>query len=79
MVALPYAALGLGIGGTVAVNVAAGVAFGMVGAIVAAWPAVALVLSYELLMLVVRDSARTAPRSGYARARAASLPQRSRL
>jgi Protein of unknown function (DUF2637) len=58
---LAYTALGLGISATLAVNVAAGLAFGPVGAIVAAWPAPALVISYELLMLIVRRSARTAP------------------
>lgn len=54
---LAYAALGLGISATLAVNVAAGLAYGPVGAIVAAWPAPALVISYELLMLIVRRSA----------------------
>jgi hypothetical protein len=33
----------------------------MVGAIVAVWPAPALVISYELLMLIVRRSAAPAP------------------
>jgi hypothetical protein len=45
---LAWSALGLGIAATVAANVAAGLASGPVGAIVAAWPAVALVISYEL-------------------------------
>ena len=53
---LAYAALTLGIAATLAANVAAGVAFGPVGAIVAAWPAPALVISYELLMIVIRSS-----------------------
>lgn len=53
---LAYLALGLGISATVAVNVTAGLAFGPVGALVAAWPAPALVISYELLMVVVRSS-----------------------
>lgn len=52
---------GLGISATLAVNVAAGLANGVVGAIVAAWPAPALVISYELLMLIVRRSARPVP------------------
>jgi transposase-like protein len=47
---------GLGISATVAVNVTAGLAFGVVGAIVAAWPAPALVISYELLMVVIRSA-----------------------
>ena len=59
--ALAYVALGLGIAATLAANIAAGLAYGAVGAIVAAWPAPALVISYELLMLVIRNSARPAP------------------
>jgi hypothetical protein len=47
--------LGLGIAATVAANSAHGVAHGPVGAVVAAWPALALVGSYELLMLMVRN------------------------
>lgn len=58
---LAYSALGLGIGATLAVNLAAGLAFGVVGALVAAWPAPALVISYELVMLVIRGSVRAAP------------------
>lgn len=46
--------LGLGILATLAANVATGLTHGPVGAIVAAWPAVALVLAYELLMWLVR-------------------------
>ncbi|WP_307827780.1 DUF2637 domain-containing protein [Planomonospora sp. ID82291] len=49
--------LGLGILATLAANVAHGWAHGPVGAIVAAWPAVALVLSYELLMGLIRRGA----------------------
>ncbi|MET8381589.1 DUF2637 domain-containing protein [Streptosporangium canum] len=52
--------LGLGILATLAANVATGWAHGPVGAIVAAWPAVALVLSYELLMGMIRRSPGTA-------------------
>lgn len=46
--------LGLGIAATLAANVAHGAGHGPMGAIVAAWPAVALVGSYELLMSLVR-------------------------
>ncbi|MEU4405050.1 DUF2637 domain-containing protein [Streptosporangium sp. NPDC023963] len=49
--------LGLGILATLAANVAVGWAHGVVGSIVAAWPAVALVLSYELLMGMIRRGA----------------------
>ena len=48
--------LGLGIAATLATNVAHGLGHGPVGAAVAAWPAVALIGSYELLMMVVRSS-----------------------
>ena len=46
--------LGLGITATLAANVAHGLGLGLTGAAVAAWPAVALVGSYELLMLIIR-------------------------
>jgi Protein of unknown function (DUF2637) len=48
--------LGLGIAATLAANVAHGLGRGLVGAAVAAWPAVALFGSYELLMMVIRGS-----------------------
>jgi Protein of unknown function (DUF2637) len=49
--------LAAGISATLAANVAAGLHFGPVGAVVAAWPALALVGSYELLMLIIRSGA----------------------
>lgn len=51
---LAYLGLALGIVATIAANVAHGVDHGRVGAVVAAWPAVALVVSYETLMAIVR-------------------------
>ena len=48
--------LGLGITATLAANVAHGLGHGLMGAAVAAWPAVALVGSYELLMMIIRSS-----------------------
>lgn len=71
---LAYGALGLGIAATLAANVAAGLASGPVGALVAAWPAPALVISYELLMLVIRSAARPEPESGTATGLAAVPP-----
>jgi len=50
--------LGAGIGATLAANVLAGVSAGLLGAVVAAWPALAFVGCYELLMVLVRASAR---------------------
>jgi hypothetical protein len=58
--ALAWALLDAGIGATLAVNVLAGVPSGPLGAVVAAWPAVAFVGCYELLMMLVRASARRA-------------------
>jgi hypothetical protein len=48
--------LGLGIAATLAANVAHGLGHGLIGAAVSAWPAVALVGSYELLMMVIRGA-----------------------
>jgi hypothetical protein len=48
--------LGLGIAATLAANVAHGLGHGLIGAAVAAWPAVVLVGSCELLMMVIRSS-----------------------
>lgn len=48
--------LGLGIAATLAANVVHGLGHNLVGAAVAARPAVALVGSYELLMMVTRSS-----------------------
>lgn len=50
--------LAAGIGATLLANVLAGLSWGPLGAVVAAWPALALVGSYELLMLIIRGSAR---------------------
>lgn len=54
--------LSLGIAATLAANVAHGLGHGHgpIGAAVAAWPAVALVGSYELLMMNIRGAAQTA-------------------
>ena len=77
---LAYVALGLGIAATLAANVAAGLSFGPVGALLASWPAPALVISYELLMIILRTSARAAATAPAAdtRTRAARQPERSR-
>jgi hypothetical protein len=46
--------LGLGIAAAFAANVAHGLGHGLIGAAVAAWPAVTLVGSYELLILIIQ-------------------------
>jgi hypothetical protein len=58
--------LGVGIAATLAANVAHGLGHGVAGAAVATWPAVVLVGSYELLMMVIFSSqvpADVAPRT----------------
>jgi len=52
--ALAYGLLALAIAATLAANVASGWAHGPIGALVAAWPAVALVGSYEMFMWLIR-------------------------
>jgi Protein of unknown function (DUF2637) len=48
--------LGLGIAATLTANMAQGWSHGLVGAVVAAWPAVSLVGSYELLVWLIRTA-----------------------
>jgi hypothetical protein len=47
--------LGAGIVATVGANLAHGIGHGPIGALVSAWPALALVGSFELLMMLVRS------------------------
>jgi hypothetical protein len=49
--------LALGIVATLAANMAQGWSHGPVGAVIAAWPAVSLVGSYELLLWIIRTAA----------------------
>lgn len=51
--ALAWWLIGLGIVATLAPNVAHGLGHGLIDAAVAAWPVVALVGSYELLMMII--------------------------
>jgi hypothetical protein len=48
-------ALAAGVAATVGANLAHGLGHGPIGALVAVWPAVSLVLSYELFMLIIRS------------------------
>ncbi|TDE39477.1 DUF2637 domain-containing protein [Actinomadura sp. 6K520] len=50
--------LAVGIVATVGANVAHGASHGVIGAMVSAWPALALVGSFELLMTLTRNAAR---------------------
>jgi len=54
--------LGLGIAATLTANMAQGWSHGPVGAVAAAWPAVSLVGSYELLVWLLRTSGTAEPR-----------------
>ena len=53
--------LGAGIVATVGANLAHGVGHGPVGALVSAWPALSLVGSFELLMMLIRSGRGTWP------------------
>lgn len=55
--ALAKWSLGVGITATIGANVAHGMNRGPIGAVVSAWPALALVGSFELLMLLTRSAA----------------------
>ena len=54
--------LGTGIVATVGANLSRGVGHGPVGALVSAWPALALTGSFGLLMMLIRTELRPAPR-----------------
>jgi uncharacterized protein DUF2637 len=55
---LAYFELWLGITATISANVAHGIGHGPIGALVSAWPAVALIVSYELLMKLIRTGSK---------------------
>ncbi|MGI8330382.1 DUF2637 domain-containing protein [Actinomadura scrupuli] len=55
--ALAKLSLGVGIVATIGANVAHGLNHGAIGALVSAWPALALVGSFELLMTLTRNAA----------------------
>jgi hypothetical protein len=55
--ALAWATLAAGIVATITVNLLSGIEYGVIGAIIAAWPAAAFVGTYELLMVLIRRSA----------------------
>lgn len=50
--------VGAGIVSTLAANVLDGVAFGILGSIIAAWPAAAFVGAYEMIMVLIRAGGR---------------------
>ena len=64
--------LGLDIVATLAANVVHGLGYGPSGAVLPAWPAVALVSSYELLMVIIRSA--QAPPSAAAGPEHSALP-----
>lgn len=72
--ALARCMLGLGVAATVAANVTYGVAFGVLGAIIWAWPAVAFVGAVEVDLLMVRKARRETSGSDLANAHWAPVP-----
>lgn len=50
---LARAMMALGVGATVAANVAYGITFGLVGAVISAWPSIAFIGSAEMLMIMI--------------------------
>ena len=68
--------VGLGIAATLTANMAQGWSHGPVGAVVAAWPAVSLVGSYELLVWLIRTSGHSRTRAaGWAPLRRRAAPR----
>ncbi|GAA3591689.1 hypothetical protein GCM10022419_088180 [Nonomuraea rosea] len=61
--ALARWALALGVAATLAANILHGIERGPLAAALAAWPAIALVISYELIMWVVRSGREIADRT----------------
>jgi hypothetical protein len=57
--ALARWSLAAGIVATIGANVAHGAAHGVIGALVSAWPALALIGSFELLMTLIRNAIQT--------------------
>jgi hypothetical protein len=73
--ALAWWCLGAGIAATVSANLAHGLGHGPVGALVSAWPALALVGSFELLMMLIRaERSSTAEQPSMASPRQAAPP-----
>jgi Protein of unknown function (DUF2637) len=64
--------LGAGIAATIGANLAHGLGHGPIGALVSAWPALALAGSFELLMTLIRTTRQAA--IGYSAAPPASQP-----
>jgi hypothetical protein len=58
--ALAQWCLGAGIAATIGANLAHGIGHGLIGALVSAWPALALAGSFELLMTLIRTGRRHA-------------------
>lgn len=75
---MAWCLLGVGIAATLAANVLDGIGAGPLAAGIAAWPAMALVGSYEMLMLLVRGSARRDRSPDRSRTRPESTPESTR-
>jgi hypothetical protein len=74
--------LGAGIAATIGANLAHGLGHGPIGALVSAWPALALAGSFELLMTLIRTEphpTQTAIPAGYERHAASTVEHRAPL
>ena len=67
--------LGLGIAATLTANMAQGWSHGLVGAVVAAWPAISLVGSYELLVWLIRTPGKSRTQAAGRAPRRRGLPR----
>jgi hypothetical protein len=56
--------LGLGVSATVAANVAYGVVYGWLGAVISAWPAIAFVGAAEMMITLVKRATQAVPGPG---------------
>jgi hypothetical protein len=77
--ALAKWSLGVGIVATIGANVAHGLNHGAISALISAWPALAFVGSYELLMLLTRNATSPQPADPFDQFRSMSVPNRRRL
>ena len=66
--------LGIGIVATVGANLAHGIGHGSIGALVSAWPALALVGAFELLMMLIRTTRHDRPGDADAAAQSHVVP-----
>lgn len=72
---LAWVLIGLGIAATLGANILDGITGGMLGSIIAAWPALAFIGAYEMIMVLIRSHAAQAEEIPVAATVAVELPQ----